>query len=135
MFNTGDESKKVNSQLNSVLAATGAAALILDKELHIINYTPAVTTYIELSDSDFGRPFHELTPNFKYDKLADDVQEALQTKVPKELEVQLDAGKYVRMNITTYNNIESNVDGVVITFNDITENKNQKAAIEKNKPF
>jgi two-component system CheB/CheR fusion protein len=111
MFNTGDESKKTNSQLNNVLAATGATTLIWDKELRVINYTSGVTAYIKLSDSDIGRPFYELTPNFKYEKIADVVQEVLKTRTAKEIEVQQLEGIFFQLGIAKYPSSENKING------------------------
>ncbi len=55
--------------------------------------------------------------------LIPDVKEVLDTLVYKELQVQTTAGNWFAMHIFPYRTIENVIDGVVITFNEITKIK------------
>ena len=128
-----NELNQVNSHIQNLMQATEIATIFLDKDLRIFNFTPAVSIIIDLLQTDIGRPFKQFTNNLKYDTLINDAKEVLKTLIPKEVEVQTNDNNYFWMRINPYRTIDDKIDGIVITFTDITEKKKAENIIAQQK--
>jgi len=128
-----EELNRVNNDLKNLFSATDIATIFLDKELKIFSFTPAISIIIDLLQSDIGRSIKQFTNNLKYDHLIRDARVVLKTLIPKETEVQSNDNKYFWMRIIPYRTIDDKIEGVVITFTDITEKKQQEKELEKHR--
>jgi PAS domain S-box-containing protein len=118
--------------MNNLLSGTGIATVFVDHQLHIMRFTSTATQIINLIQSDIGRPVAHVVSNlFGYDRLMEDVQAVLDTLVPKEVEVQTKVGKWYTMHIGVYRTLDNVIDGVVITFVDITEAKKLREVLRE----
>ena len=118
-----DELYTTNNNLQNLLDATNIATIFLDKDLKIFNYTPSISNIIELLKSDIGRSVKQFTYNLNYTDLIKDANNVLKTLVPKETEVKSKDNKYFWMRISPYRTTDDKIEGLVITFTDITEKK------------
>lgn len=115
---------RANNDMNNLLAGTGIATIFVDHKLHILRFTPAATQIINLILSDVGRPVRHIVSNLVgYDGLVNDAQAVLDTLTPKQIDVQTIDGKWYTMRIRPYRTLDNVIEGVVITFFDITEVK------------
>ncbi len=122
---------QANNDMNNLLAGTGVGTIFVNHQLHIQRFTPAVTQVINLIATDVGRPVGHIVSNLKdYDRLVPDLQQVLDTLVPKEVEVQDGQGKWFVLRIRPYRTLDNVIDGAVITFFDITEIKQAKDALQ-----
>lgn len=122
---------QANNDMNNLLAGTGVGTIFVNHQLHIKRFTPAVTQVINLIATDIGRPVGHIVSNLKdYDCLVGDVQQVIDTLVPKEVEVQDNLGKWFVLRIRPYRTLDNVIDGAVITFFDITEIKQAKQALQ-----
>ncbi|MFW5976396.1 MAG: chemotaxis protein CheB [Bacillota bacterium] len=122
--NKVEELKQANTDMNNLLSGTGIGTVFVDLELHILRFTSAATEFINLIESDIGRPVSHIASNLKnYKNLAEDLQEVLDTLVPKEIEVQNEDDKWYLMRIQPYRTEENVIKGAVITFKNINEKK------------
>ena len=97
-----------------------------------MRFTPATTRIMNLITSDRGRPVGHIVSNLKnYDRLLKDIQEVLNTLIPKELEVQILTGAWYTLHIMPYRTLDNVIDGAVITFVEITERKKTPEMFEK----
>ena len=112
-----------NSDMKNLLSSTKIATLFLDNNLIIKRFTPEMTNIINLIQTDLGRPISDMVQKLKYANLIPDVKEVLDTLVYKEFQVQTIAGNWFNMHIFPYRTIENVIDGVVITFSEITKIK------------
>ncbi len=117
----------LNSDLRNLLESTQIATIFLDNELRIKNFTPSIVDLFHLRDSDYGRPITDLASRLNYDGLAEDVATVLRKLTVIEREVALDDGPTYVMHIRLYRTITNVIEGVVITFFDITERKRFEA--------
>ena len=118
-----NELSQSNSDMKNLLSSTRIATIFLDNNLKIKRFTPEMTSIINLIQTDVGRPVSDIVQKLKYSNLIPDVREVLDTLVYKEVQVQTTAGNWFNMRIFPYRTIENVIDGVVITFSEITKNK------------
>ena len=115
---------RANNVLNNMLAGTGVGTVFVDLQLRIQRFTPEATPLINLIQSDVGRPVNHIVSNLvSYDRLAEDVKTVLDSLIHKEVEVQSKAGAWYLMRIRPYRTLENVIEGSVITFVEITEQK------------
>jgi PAS domain S-box-containing protein len=115
---------RLNSDLRNLLDSTQFATIFLDSRLHIKYFTPPMTDLFHLRDSDRERPITDLAARMQYTNLRQDVAKVLRDLSVVEREVRIDAKDTVfLMRIRPYRTIDNLIDGVVITFVDITANK------------
>ena len=123
---------RANNDMNNLLSGTGIATVFVDYQLRILRFTPAATQIINLILSDVGRPVAHIVSNLAgYSALVEDTQTVLETLIPKELDVQTVVGKWYTMNIRPYRTLDNVIEGAVLTFFDITEEKKAKEALRK----
>lgn len=115
---------RTNNDMNNLLAATGVGTIFVDLQLRIQRFTPAITQTINLITADVGRPVGHIVSNLKgYDRLVEDAQAVLDTLIPKEIEVQTKEEKWYLLRIMPYRTTENVIEGLVISFTNITELK------------
>jgi two-component system, chemotaxis family, CheB/CheR fusion protein len=119
-----DELERLNSDMKNLLDSTQIATVFLDDALRIKHYTQAMEQLFSIRDVDRGRPITDVVSQLAYDELRNDVQK-VQSKlgiVERELNLKDGAASFL-MRIRPYRTIQNVIDGVVITFADITANK------------
>jgi two-component system CheB/CheR fusion protein len=125
---------QVNNDMNNLLAGTGVGTIFVGHGLQIKRFTPAVTQLINLIPTDVGRPVSHIVANFRsYSGLVDDLQKVLDTLVPIEREVQSNTGDWFLLRIGPYRTLENIVEGAVITFTDVSEMKEARAALAESR--
>lgn len=118
-----DDYARVNNDMKNLLNSTEIATLFLDKELNIRRFTHQVTTIFKLIKSDTGRPFTDLTSGLDYPELSDDAREVLRTLVFLQKEIPSRDGRWFQVRIMPYRTFDDRIDGLVITFINITAHK------------
>ena len=118
-----EELSQLSSDLQNLLAATGIATLFLDRELRILRFTPRVAVLFNVRTTDRGRPISDLTHRLGYAQLRSDAEEVLSHLIPVEREIQDDAGHWYLARILPYRSTEDRIEGIVLTFIDITVQK------------
>ena len=118
-----EQLSKANNDLNNLFASTKIGTIFLDNNLNIQRFTPPATQFINLIQSDIGRPFSHISSNLAYENLNQDVKGVLDTLISKHVEVQTNDGLWYSIQITPYRTIENTINGIVITFGDITQQK------------
>jgi two-component system CheB/CheR fusion protein len=125
-----EEQSRSNNDLNNLLASVEIGIIFLDLDLHIQRFNAAATNFVNLIKTDVGRPFEHLVSKLEYKPLIDDVQDVLDTLIPKTIEVRSD-NRWYRMRIRPYRTVGNAIDGVVITFSEITEQKEVQDQLRK----
>ncbi|MEM5788463.1 MAG: PAS domain-containing protein, partial [Syntrophobacteraceae bacterium] len=118
-----DEMSDLDNDINNLLASTEIGTIFLNAKLGIKRFTPSMTKLFSLIPTDVGRPIRDLTTKLSYPNLYKDAQTVLDTLQTKEIEVIAEGGKWFLMRILPYRTKENVIDGVVITFIDITDRK------------
>lgn len=126
--NKVDELSQANNDINNLLASTEIGTIFLDINLCIKRFTPAMTNIFNLIQSDMGRPISDITSKIRYKDLQKDGAEVLRTLAQKDVEVQDNSGNWFTMRISPYRTIENVIDGIVITFVEVTKIKTAEEA-------
>jgi two-component system CheB/CheR fusion protein len=122
---------RANNDMNNLLAGTGVGTVFLDAQLNIQRFTPAATEVIHVIQTDVGRPVRHVVSNLVgYGDLAQDAQQVLDTLVSQEKEVQTQEGDWYLMRILPYRTLRNVIEGVVLTFVNITDRKQAQEEIE-----
>ena len=114
---------QANNDLQNLMEATKVGTLFLDRDLNIQRYTPPVTEVFSLRDSDVGRPITDFTPKIGYDALVEDAERVLDEQTAIEHEVEGPGRTWYLMRLRPYRTVGDEVEGVVVTFIDITAQK------------
>ncbi len=127
-----EELSKSASDMNNVLISTEIATIFLDNDLRIKGFTPSAVRLMNLIKTDIGRPISDIVLNLKDVDPVRDSNEVLSNLVFKEKEVEDTKNKnWYLMRITPYRTIENVIDGVVISFIDITKLKRALKMLEQ----
>jgi two-component system CheB/CheR fusion protein len=118
-----DEFSRVNNDMKNLLNSTDIATLFLDKELNIRRFTNQATKIFKLIKSDIGRPFTDQVSNLIYSDLAIDALEVLRTLIFIEKQIPAKDGRWFNIRIMPYRTFDDRIDGLVITFINISESK------------
>ena len=126
------ELSQSNNDMNNLLAGTGIATIFLDLQLRILRFTSATSKIMNLILSDIGRPVSHLALNLiNYDHFLEDTQNVLTSLNPKVADVQTSDEKWFTMRIQPYRTIDNVIEGVVITFAEITEIVHSREALRR----
>ncbi len=127
--NKVEELSRANNDINNLLASTQIGTIFLDTNLKIKRFTPAATDIFNLIKADLDRPISDITSKIRYEQLKKDSQEVLDTLMVKETEVQDTNNNWFAIRMSPYRTIENIIDGVVITFVNITKIKRAEKAL------
>jgi len=122
---------RAHSDLQNLMAATDFGTLFLDTTLCIKRFTERVTDLFAIKPADEGRPITDFAHQLDYDDLIKDAQAVLSDLAPVRREVRSRAGQWYDVRIRPYRTVDDKVDGVVMTFVDITERRNVEEALRE----
>jgi two-component system CheB/CheR fusion protein len=126
---TAAEYQSIANDFENILNSANVATLFLDLKLNIRFFTPAAKNLFSVIASDIGRPLSDLARHFTDGNLFDDARKVLSDLVPLTREVVAGAGVWYTCLIVPYRTKENRIEGVVISFVDITERKRADDAL------
>jgi two-component system CheB/CheR fusion protein len=127
---TIDVQRATATDLRNTMNSSEIAMLFLDGNLDIRLFTPAARTMFSVIASDIGRPLADLARRINDPRLLADAGAVLGGQVPPNREVEADNGAWYTRRILPYRTHDDQVEGVVVTFADISERKTAERAIE-----
>ena len=117
------EISRASNDMRNLLDSTEIAILFLDETLHVRRFTPSTTRLFKLIPGDAGRSITDIVCDLNYPSLASDALEVLRTLVFKETDVPATDARWFRVRIMPYRTQDNRIDGLVITFADISASK------------
>jgi two-component system CheB/CheR fusion protein len=126
---TPERQRTTSDDLQNILYSIDVATLFLDRDLNIRFFTPATQSLFSFGPDDVGRPvagFQLLDPD---DTLLLDARTVLKAFTPIEREIESRNGGWYNRRVLPYRTQKRGVEGIVITFTDITERKRVKRAL------
>jgi two-component system CheB/CheR fusion protein len=109
--------------MKNLLDSTDIATLFLDKELKIRRFTLQTVKIFKLIKSDIGRPFTDLDSDLLYPEISADVVNVLRTLTFIKKQIPTRDGLWYSVRIMPYRTFDDHIDGVVITFFNISDLK------------
>ena len=124
-----DDLSRINDDMQNLLNSTEVATVFLDERLHVRRFTPQAANIIKLIDADAGRPLSDLASDLDYPELEDDARKVLHTLIFSEKQVGTCDGRWFTVRIMPYRTMQNVINGIVITFIDISVAKRLEAEL------
>ena len=115
-----EQLSQASNDMKNLLDSTDIATLFLDKDLNVRRFTPQATKIIKLIPSDVGRPITDLASELRYPELAAAARAVLRKLASMEKPIGARDGRWFTVRIMPYRTLDDRIDGVVITFANIT---------------
>ena len=131
--NKVDELSRVNADLQNLMASTDIGTIFLDRELRVKRYTPRVQEVFNLIATDINRPLAHVTHHLGYHELLADAARVIDRLTVIEREVQHLDGRWFLTRLLPYRTSEDRINGVVLTFVDITKRKLAEESLQASK--
>jgi two-component system CheB/CheR fusion protein len=125
-----DQLTVVRSDLKNLLDNVNIGTIFLDAELRIRRYTREAVKIYYLTSNDVGRPLAHIKSTLKIEGLLDQSKHVLDTLEPYEEVIQTDTDEYYLTRIQPYRTVQNVIDGVVVTFTDITKRAVAESALQ-----
>jgi len=118
-----EELEETTNDLSNLLTSTDIATIFLDPQLKIRWFTPAVDKVVGIIGSDIGRSIGDFAIRFTDATLLREAKAVLADLIPREDEVPSEDGRWYLRRIVPYRTQDNRIDGVVLTFTDVTTAK------------
>jgi len=126
-----DDLALAQSDMQNLLNSTDIATLFLDNALNVRRFTDHITRIIQLREGDIGRPLSDLSSTLIYPQLQADANGTLRTLAFSEKQIATTDGHWYTVRIMPYRTVANVIQGVVITFVDITAAKELETRLRK----
>ncbi|MCF0062838.1 PAS domain S-box protein [Dyadobacter chenwenxiniae] len=126
-----EEISMTRSNLQNLINSTDLATLFLDRSLRVNLFTPAARNIFNLIPSDSGRPLTDITNRLADAELVRDAEAVLEKLQPVEREVETVDGQLFLMRVLPYRTAEDRINGVVLTFVDISRRRAAEEAVRQ----
>jgi two-component system CheB/CheR fusion protein len=126
-----DELSQASNDMKNLLDSTDIATLFLDDALNVRRFTPQTASIIKLIAGDAGRPITDIATDLDYPGLAADARQVMRSLVFIEKQAATGDGRWFLVRIMPYRTLENRIDGVVITFSNITAAKTLEAQLRQ----
>ena len=124
-----DELQSANDDMKNLFDSTLVATLFLDTRFCIRRITPKVKDFINVETTDIGRPIAHFTSALKNMDLTSVSSHVLKTLEKHESEFYDDKGRCFFIRVLPYRTTNNVIDGVAISFEDITLRKKAEQAV------
>ena len=124
LSNKMDELAERNDDQNNMLNSMQVGIIFLDLQLQVRLFNPIASDLLNLIELDVGRPLRHFASNFNYENLTEDLEYVLDTLNEVSKEIRSQQGYWYAMSIRPYRTVDGDVDGLIISFSDITFQKN-----------
>jgi PAS domain S-box-containing protein len=112
-----------NNDFQNLINSTDIGTIFLDRSLRVKLSTPSAQKIFNLLPSDIGRKLSDITSRLAYEGLHDDMLQVLERLQNVEREVSTRDGRQFLMRILPYRTMDDRIDGVSLTFHDITDGR------------
>lgn len=118
-----EELSQSNNDFSNLMNSTEIGTIFLDRALRIKLFTWRAREIFNLIPADIGRSLEDITGKLNYKLLATDIETVLDKLQTVEREVPVGDDRFYLMRVLPYRTSEDRIDGVVLTFTDISRRK------------
>jgi len=111
------------TDMENLLNSTEIATVFLDNGMLLRRFTSHVTKLFKLIPGDIGRPLSDIATDLDYPRLCEDAKDVLRSLLFQEKQAGTGDGGWYRVRIMPYRTLDDVINGVVITFTEISEIK------------
>ncbi len=130
-----DEQSATNDDLHNLLDSTEIATIFLDNDFNIKRFTPEAKQIFNLIATDVGRPLTDMASKLTDGRLMKNAHQVLRTLVFYQEEVQTTNGEWYVLRILPYRTAKNTIDGLVITFLNMTKVKKTEIVARQAQEF
>ncbi len=127
---TLQQQRRTSNDLQKVFFTTDVATIFLDTDLNIRFFTPATRAVFNIIQVDIGRPLSDLSPLSTDAELLDDAKSVLKDRSPRQREIKARHGRWFNRRILPYRTNDDQIDGIVITYHDISQQMHTAGALK-----
>ena len=125
-----EELSQANDDFRNLMNSTDIGTVFLDRSLRLKLFTPRARDIFNLIPTDVGRPLSDITAHLDAAGLLADAEHVLASLQSVQREVETREGHWYLMNVLPYRTVEDRIEGVVLTFLDITERRRAEALLQ-----
>ncbi len=112
---------ELNNDMQNLMACSEIGTIFLDADLRVRRFTPSITRTFFLRVQDIGRPIIEINSLIATDRdILNNIHRVLSEGGVDEREVATDDGTVMLQRVHPYRNDHGEINGVVITYVDLT---------------
>jgi two-component system CheB/CheR fusion protein len=126
-----EELSEARDDINNLLSSTEIGIVFVDNELKIKRYSQQACRIISLIDSDVGRPLAHQSTQIQDLDLTQEVRDVLDRLIPVEKEIRTVEDSWYILRIMPYRTRENSIQGAVITFRDIDQQKKTQEELKQ----
>jgi two-component system CheB/CheR fusion protein len=119
----------IQNDMKNLLENVNIGTIFLDDHLAIRRFTRDATKVFRLMASDTGRPLADIRSLIPDADLVLDARAVLDSLIPRERQVRSVDGQWYLVRLIPYRTLENVIDGVVMTFTEITALKTLDAEV------
>jgi two-component system CheB/CheR fusion protein len=124
-----EDLSRASNDMNNLLNSMEIATVFLDNTLNIRRFASHTTHLFKLIAADVGRPLSDIVTDLEYPQLHEDAQEVLRSLMFLEKQVKASHDRWFKVRIMPYRTQDNLIDGLVITFIDISATKKLEAQL------
>ncbi|MFL5766180.1 MAG: CheR family methyltransferase [Bacteroidia bacterium] len=126
-----EEATLTNNNLQNLINSTDIGTIFLDRSFRVVLFTPAAKNIFNLIPADYGRLLSDITGKLDYRDLLEDAETVLDKLITVDREVHTSEKKVFLMRISPYRTSEDRINGVVVTFVEITSLKDAEKQLQE----
>jgi len=121
---------RAHNDFQNLMAATDFGTLFLDAALRIKRFTQRVTDLFSITPDDQERFITDFAHQLEYGDLVADARSVLAQLTPIRREIRSRDGRWYDVRLRPYRTVEDKIDGVIITFVDVSDLLQAKEALK-----
>ena len=125
-----DEQAQANDDIRNLINSTEIGTIFLDRSSRVKLFTPNAHDIFNLIPADRGRALSDISNQLTEPDLHGDIERVLTRLERVAREVKTRDSRYYLMQIVPYRTVDDRIDGVALTFLDITDRKEAENALQ-----
>ena len=125
-----DELSEAHDDITNLLNSTQIATIFVDNDLRVKRFSQEATKIVNLIQSDIGRPLSDQSTTIEEVDLTGNISQVLNRLSPVEKEIQTSDSTWYIMRIMPYRTMDNRIQGAVITFRDIGDQKKSQEKLQ-----